>query len=279
MAEIIDPFVHELLRDLRALTSRQVIYCDLWHGFVPSDGPPDEYQIGPLLPFAEIGRRDRADVIDSFIHWNRYQEKGLDWRDQRAIENNVLDGKPPEKWLEGTSFGDPALRTQRREELIRETLELSREIGYAHFRAENFDRPDPALVRLNPQERETFLRQWWDAARERMYTSYLEQVAGLSNEELARNREAYRQQQHQSFLADYVVYDTSEAVIGKLESFSDEFERLAKTAAQKELATAFQQFVGEFTGGGSRDAYRQILAEAATPNREKVKEKEKGIDR
>lgn len=80
----------------------------------------------------------------------------------------------------------------RREELIRETFELSREIGYAHFRAENFDRPDPVLVRLSPEQRETFLREWWDAARERMYASYLEQIAGMSNEELARNRETYK---------------------------------------------------------------------------------------
>jgi hypothetical protein len=193
MAEVIDPIVHELLRDLRALTRRQFIYEDPWHGFVPYDGAPTEYQIGPPFPFSELGRRDKADVIDSFIHWNRYREKGLDWRDQNAIQNNVLDGKPPRKWLEDTSVLDPALRAERREELIAETFELSREIGYAHFLAENFDRPDPALVRLGPEERKTFLREWWDAARERMYESYREQVAGLSNEELARNREAYQE--------------------------------------------------------------------------------------
>lgn len=98
-----------------------------------------------------------------------------------------------QKWPEDTSFLDLSLWAQRREELIQETFELSREIGYAHFLAENFDRPDPALVRLNPAEREAFLRQWWDAARERMYESYREQVAGLSNEELASNREAYKE--------------------------------------------------------------------------------------
>jgi hypothetical protein len=192
MAKVIDPIAHELLREIRELTGRQFIYEDPWHGFVPYDGAATEYQIGPPLPFGELGRRDKADVIDSFIHWNRYQEKGLDWLDQNAIENNVIEGKPPQKWLEGTSFLDPALLAERREELIRETFELSREIGYAHFRAENFDRHDPALVRLNPQEREAFLRQWWDGARERMYESYREQVAGLSNEELDRNRAEYK---------------------------------------------------------------------------------------
>jgi len=67
MAKIIDPIVHELLRGLRELTSRQFIYEDPWRGFVPYDGAPAEYQIGPPLPFAELDRRDKADVIDSFI--------------------------------------------------------------------------------------------------------------------------------------------------------------------------------------------------------------------
>ena len=278
MAEIIHPYVHELLRDLRELTNRQFIYEDPWHGFVPYDGAPTEYQIGPAFPFAELGRRDKADVLE-FINWEHYREKGLDWRDQNAVENNVVNGKPPTKWLQGTSFLDPALRAERREQLIQETFELSREIGYAHFLAENFDRPDPALVRLNPEERKAFLRQWWDGARERMYASYLEQVTGQSNEELARNLEAYRQQQQQSRLADYVAYDTSEAVIEKLESFGDEFERLAKTAKQKELAASFQQFVGEITGAGARDAYRQMLEKTAAAGPEQPKDKDKGIER
>lgn len=193
MAEIIGPYVHELLRDLRELTRQQFIYDDFCHGYVPKDGNPADYQIGPPLPFSALDRRDKADIIDSFISWDHYGEKGLDWRDQSAIENNVIEGKPPQKWLEGVSFLDPSLRAQRREELIQETFELSREIGYAHFLAENFDRPDPELVRLNPEERRAFLRQWWDAARERMFESYREQVASLSNEELARNREAYKE--------------------------------------------------------------------------------------
>lgn len=162
----------------------------MWHGALRRQS----YRVadGPPVLFAELTWREQADVLRSFIPWDHYSGQGLDGRDQNAIRNNVMDGKPARKWLEGTSFLDPSLRAQRREELIQETFELSQEIGYAHFLAENFDRPDPSLVRLNPEERETFLRQWWDGARERMYASYLEQVAGLSNEELARNREAYK---------------------------------------------------------------------------------------
>lgn len=191
MTKVVDPLVTELLRDLHALTSQQFIYEDPWHGYVPYDGASTEYQSGPPLPFAHLDRRDKADIIDSFISWDHYHKMGLDWRDQRAIENNILEGKPTHQWLEGTSFRDSALHTERREELVRETFELSREIGYARFLAENFHRPDPALTRLNPPEREAFLRQWWDTARERMYASYREQVAEQSNEELARNKEAY----------------------------------------------------------------------------------------
>lgn len=84
-------------------------------------------------------------------------------------------------------------RAETREALVRETFELSREIGYAHVLAEHFNRPDPALAWLGLKERDASLREWWDGARERMYESYVEQAPGMSNEELARSREAYRE--------------------------------------------------------------------------------------
>jgi hypothetical protein len=80
-------------------------------------------------------------------------------------------------------------------------------------------------------------------------------------------------------LADYVIYDTSEAVLSSLEAFGDEFERLARTPEQRQLAATFQQFVGEFTGTGSRGTYRQMLAEAAASGPEKSKDKDQGIER
>jgi hypothetical protein len=94
--------------------------------------------------------------------------------------------------------------------------------------------------------------------------SLLQQLASLLRERKVR-------------LADYVIYDTSEAVLGGLEAFGDEFERLARTPEQQQLAAAFQQFVGEFTGTGSRDAYQKMLAEAAAP--EKSKDKDNSIER
>jgi hypothetical protein len=75
----------------------------------------------------------------------------------------------------------------------------------------------------------------------------------------------------------YLVHDSKEAMVEQLESFGDEFERLAKTKEQKKLAAAFQEFVGEITGAG-RDAYRKMLAEAACAGAPE-REKDKGIDR
>jgi len=78
-----------------------------------------------------------------------------------------------------------------RETLIRATFELSREIGFRHFLAENFHRADPVLTALRPDQRTAFLRDWWDAARERMFESYREQVAGYGVKDLLAMREAY----------------------------------------------------------------------------------------
>jgi hypothetical protein len=78
-----------------------------------------------------------------------------------------------------------------RDQLVRETFEMSREIGYRNFLDENFNRPDPALIRLNPDERRAFLREWWDAARDRMFESYRAQVSGYGVDELIEMRKGY----------------------------------------------------------------------------------------
>jgi Domain of unknown function (DUF4313) len=78
-----------------------------------------------------------------------------------------------------------------RDKLILETFELSREIGYQYFLAKDFNRDDPVLTRLNPEERTAFLRDWWDEARDEMYQGYCEQVANLSVRDLLNWREDY----------------------------------------------------------------------------------------
>lgn len=92
--------------------------------------------------------------------------------------------------------------------------------------------------------------------------------------------EAVGRQQQQAGLTDYQIYDSHLAVIEKPEAFGDAFERLARTAEQKQMAAAFQEFVGDFTGTRGKDAYRQMLAEAASPaGPVKGKDKDQGIDR
>jgi hypothetical protein len=71
-----------------------------------------------------------------------------------------------------------------RDELIRETFELSHELGFQHFLVKNVNRDDPVLAKMNPEERTAFLRKWWDATRDQMYQEYREQVAGRSDWDL-----------------------------------------------------------------------------------------------
>src|SRR6516225_145307 len=93
---------HELLRDIKELTSRQFVYEDGWCGMVPFDGKLSELQTGPPVPFAELTWREQADVLRSFIHWDRYPERA--WDDEYRIRENVVADKRPEQWLEGTSL-------------------------------------------------------------------------------------------------------------------------------------------------------------------------------
>jgi hypothetical protein len=78
-----------------------------------------------------------------------------------------------------------------KEKLILENFELSREIGFQHFLAKEFSRDDPVLTKLNSEERKAFLRDWWDAARDRMWEGFKQQVAGMSVSDLLTQREGY----------------------------------------------------------------------------------------
>jgi hypothetical protein len=90
------------IHDIKELTSRQFVYEDMWCGMVPFDGQLSELQTGPPERFADLHWRDRADILRSFIHWDRYPERA--WNDEYTISDNIEAGKPPEAWLEGTSL-------------------------------------------------------------------------------------------------------------------------------------------------------------------------------
>jgi hypothetical protein len=92
----------QLLSDIRELTSRLFVYEDGWCGMVPFDGELTELQTGPPVTFAELTWREQADVLRSFIRWDRYPERA--WDDEYRVRDNIAGGKPPEQWLEGTSL-------------------------------------------------------------------------------------------------------------------------------------------------------------------------------
>lgn len=92
----------QLLRDIQELTSLQFVYEDGWCGMVPFHRKLTEIQHGPPVPFAELDWREQADVLRSFIHWDRYPERA--WNAEYTIRKNIAAGKPPEEWLEGTAL-------------------------------------------------------------------------------------------------------------------------------------------------------------------------------
>jgi hypothetical protein len=92
----------ELLRDLQKLASREFVYEDGWCGMVPFNGKLGELQTGPPVPFADLHWRDQADVLRDLIDWSQYPERA--WDDEYVIKDNIVAGKRPEQWLEGTSL-------------------------------------------------------------------------------------------------------------------------------------------------------------------------------
>jgi hypothetical protein len=92
----------QLLGELKKLTSRQFVYEDGWCGMVPFHRKLSELQTGPPVAFVELTWREQADVLRSFIHWERYPEAA--WNDEYRIRHNIAAGKQPDQWLEGTSL-------------------------------------------------------------------------------------------------------------------------------------------------------------------------------
>jgi hypothetical protein len=68
--------------------------------------------------------------------------------------------------------------------------------------------------------------------------------------------------------AGLMAHDTAESVKTRLESFQDEFERLARTREQKELVAAFKDFVGEVTHAGMKETFDKLLARYAEGERQ-----------
>src|SRR5437588_798758 len=55
----------------------------------------------PSFAFASLNRRDRLELLADMVPWRDYGREGITADQQRVIIANVLDSKPPERWLEG----------------------------------------------------------------------------------------------------------------------------------------------------------------------------------
>ena len=282
MAEIIDPYVHELLRDLRELTNRQFIYEDPWHGFVPYDGAPTEYQLGPPVPFAALDRRDKADVLE-FISWDHYREKGLDWRDQNAIENNVIEGKPREQWLDGTS-----LDNQGREKSLSElkdhgksgnrTSDAEWEAFVELMMKDGFNWPAKPDELTRPGPEETPLQR---AERQIGHIKVLPDPFDFGIEELgpwdtAVSAEWKRLPEMEKLFRLIEQVDWCDISTEDKRRLLEREVGVAQLPPeiQQQLASAFQQSVEEFTGTRPKNGYRQMLAEAASAAPKRGKDKD-----
>lgn len=62
--------------------------------------------------FGALRWRAREDVICAFVLWKDYLEKGIGWEQQAIIIENIADGKPQDKWLEGV-FDEAALENRK----------------------------------------------------------------------------------------------------------------------------------------------------------------------
>ncbi len=115
--KVADPMVQELLSGIHELVSTSFVdslfpaaglafradsVATTNDGEVIGDNPQN------AMPFAALTRKQKWDVIESYIDWEHFRERGLGYLDAERISSNVRLGKPPDRWLEGTSYMAPA---------------------------------------------------------------------------------------------------------------------------------------------------------------------------
>ena len=97
-----DPVFACLLDDLRQETSRRYVK-------IPDEEAKDPRRIwdfevgrdGSGVEFRSLSRDDQRAVLCDMICWGWYHDNGLIDTQGVAVINNVVDGKPQERWLEG----------------------------------------------------------------------------------------------------------------------------------------------------------------------------------
>jgi hypothetical protein len=100
----------ELTAEIRGIVSSRYLMVpgsDIGFG-------PDYRPVGAEdgLAFASLPKKARQHLILEHISWKHYEDKGIGEMHARVIIDNVLDGKPQEKWLDGAF--DEAVLEQRK---------------------------------------------------------------------------------------------------------------------------------------------------------------------
>jgi hypothetical protein len=63
-------------------------------------------------PFADLSAREKGQVLGDYTDWQDYQQRGITFEQMDQVYLNVINGKPRDKWLEGTGLPAPAPSVQ-----------------------------------------------------------------------------------------------------------------------------------------------------------------------
>ncbi len=59
--------------------------------------------------FSELSTREKFQVLGDYTQWSDYQKRGIGFEQMDRVYLNVVEGKPREKWLEGTGLDGNAV--------------------------------------------------------------------------------------------------------------------------------------------------------------------------
>lgn len=94
-----DPAWTDLFADIQAVVScRYVESMERPSNIFPAYM---ESRDGSGFEFSELQRGDRMELLTDADFWLHYEDLGLSDCQEVAILNNILEGKPPEKWFDG----------------------------------------------------------------------------------------------------------------------------------------------------------------------------------
>ena len=108
----------------------------------------------PSFAFASLNRTDRLKLLAEMIPWREYGREGITAAQQRVIISNVLDGKLPERWLQGVF--DPDVQQKAFRDLVRNDSLMARKEG------RELDRFDRSIADLRKKYRDDGFGDTWN---------------------------------------------------------------------------------------------------------------------